>query len=90
MKVSFRKAGHTDMVLTDLKKMNCLIAMLECGQMTLGTVMGTLVLKKDGPRVTGHWKKDRLEYGDYEGSDGSVRSGKWRGNWEFLEEGLLG
>ena len=48
---------------------------------------GTLVLK-DGSRVTGHWKKDRLEYGDYEGSDGSVRSGKWRGNWEFLEEGF--
>ena len=48
---------------------------------------GTLVLN-DGSRVTGHWKKDRLEYGDYEGSDGTIRSGKWRGNWEFLEEGF--
>ena len=48
---------------------------------------GTLVLT-DGSRVTGQWIKDRLEYGDYEGSDGSIRSGKWRGNWEFLEEGF--
>ena len=42
---------------------------------------GTLVLT-DGSRVTGQWIKDRLEYGDYEGSDGSIRSGKWR-NWDF-------
>lgn len=48
---------------------------------------GTLVLK-DGSRVTGQWMKNRLEYGDYEGSDGSIRSGKWRGDWEFLEEGF--
>jgi len=48
---------------------------------------GTLVLS-DGSRVTGQWVKDRLEYGDYEGSDGSIRSGKWRGNWDFLEEGF--
>ncbi|NBU86600.1 MAG: hypothetical protein EBS13_04680, partial [Verrucomicrobia bacterium] len=48
---------------------------------------GTLVLT-DGSRVTGQWVKDRLEYGDYEGSDGSIRSGKWRGNWDFLEEGF--
>jgi hypothetical protein len=49
---------------------------------------GTLVLN-DGSRVTGQWEKNRLEYGDYEGSDGTIRSGKWRGNWEFLEEGFF-
>ena len=37
---------------------------------------GTLVLS-DGSRVTGQWVKDRLEYGDYQGSDGTIRSAKW-------------
>lgn len=48
---------------------------------------GTLVLS-DNSRIVGLWQKNRLEYGDFEGSDGSVRSGKWRGDWEFLEEGF--
>ena len=48
---------------------------------------GTLVLK-DGSRINGKWKKNRLEYGDYEGFNGVIKSGKWQGNWEFLSEGF--
>ena len=40
LKVSFKRVEHTAMVPTGLKKMNYLIAMLECGQMILGMVMG--------------------------------------------------
>ena len=46
---------------------------------------GKLVLK-DGSRVVGKWNRSRLNYGDYEGSDGEIRSGKWRGQWDVLEE----
>lgn len=47
---------------------------------------GVLFLQ-GGSKVSGKWVKDKLEYGNFEGSDGSIRSGKWYGNWEFLEEG---
>lgn len=49
---------------------------------------GKLVLK-DGSRVVGKWNRSRLNYGDYEGSDGEVRSGKWAGNWDMLNEGFF-
>ena len=87
MKVSFKREGHMAMVPTDISKTKCLDRYVGMWSNDTWNGYGTLVLK-DGSRVTGQWKKDRLEYGDYEGSDGSVRSGKWRGNWEFLEEGF--
>ena len=30
----------------------------------------------------------KFVYGDYEGADGEVRSGKWYGRWDKLEEGF--
>ena len=87
LKVSFKRGGHTGMVPTGLKKDELLDRYVGMWSNDTWNGYGTLVLN-DGSRVTGHWKKDRLEYGDYEGSDGTIRSGKWRGNWEFLEEGF--
>ena len=49
---------------------------------------GTLSLT-DGSRITGKWKDNGLEYGDYQGSDGAIKSGKWQGNWEYLDEGYV-
>ena len=48
---------------------------------------GKLVLKR---WFSCSWTMEpfRLEYGDYEGSDGEVRSGKWAGNWDMLNEGF--
>ena len=49
---------------------------------------GKLVLK-DGSRIVGKWNRNQLEYGDFQGADGEVRSGKWYGDWEKLEEGFF-
>ena len=38
---------------------------------------GTLVLT-DSSRMEGHWNKDELLYGEYQGSNGVIFSGKWR------------
>ena len=48
---------------------------------------GKLVFK-DSSRVEGMWNRSNLVYGDYEGADGEVRSGKWYGRWDKLEEGF--
>ena len=37
---------------------------------------GTLVFS-DSSRMEGHWEDDELLYGDYQGSDGVILSGKW-------------
>ena len=49
---------------------------------------GKLVLK-DGSRIVGKWNRNQLEYGDFQGADGEVRSGKWYGDWEKLNEGFF-
>lgn len=49
---------------------------------------GTLALR-DGSRITGKWKNNSLEYGNYEGSNGEIKSGKWEGNWDYLGEGYV-
>ena len=45
---------------------------------------GALVLP-DSSRMEGYWKNDRLLYGEYQGSDGVILAGKWRGS--TLSEG---
>ena len=35
------------------------------------------------------WKNNSLEYGNYEGSNGEIKSGKWEGNWDYFDEGYI-
>lgn len=51
---------------------------------------GALVLT-DASRMEGNWRRGRLDYGDYQGSDGEIKRGKWRGNSlseSYLSEGF--
>ena len=52
---------------------------------------GALVLT-DASRMEGNWKDGRLSHGEYQGVDGEVKTGKWKGNYLneiYLSEGLL-
>ena len=52
---------------------------------------GSLVLV-NASRLEGSWKNGRLDYGEYQGSDGEIKQGKWRGNSlseSYLSEGRL-
>ena len=52
---------------------------------------GSLVLT-NASRMEGSWKNGRLDYGEYQGSDGQIKHGKWRGNSlseSYLSEGRL-
>ncbi len=47
---------------------------------------GTLILN-DSSRLIGDWKNDVLNYGEYQGSNGVIMSGKWSS--EYLQEGTM-
>ena len=47
---------------------------------------GTLIYS-DSSRMEGHWKSGELHYGEYQGSDGVILTGKW--NQSSLSEGKM-
>ena len=47
---------------------------------------GTLIYS-DSSRMEGHWESDELLYGEYQGSDGVILTGKWKES--VLSEGKM-